>query len=260
MNDEIIFDTMFTGDEYLALPSDVQNECVKVACYSSGQAGMRVRCADGTNGKVVWRGAHLYPYRLTGNKNWYAHRSQHPARMSASGFVVRGALDERAERIEITDRAFIDILTWIDTDEGRAAGQYGWLKVNGNTQLQVGFHHALPGWANHTVGTYYTKKLTMVKPYMVEASLEVTDRMHQLLRMYYPRVVHPLGFAWVSEVRYNPRKKRVEAKVLNERWLSVVQPGLDDESVMMLVSRSRIVQWDATMLQRPQHVTGETFA
>src|SRR5699024_997791 len=164
-------------------------------------------------------------------------------------FVVRGALDERVERIEITDRAFIDILTWIDTDEGRAAGQYGWLKVNGNTQLQVGFHHALPGWANHTVGTYYTKKLTMVKPYMAEASLEVTDRMHQLLRTYYPRVVHPLGFAWVSEVRYNPRKKRVEAKVLNERWLPVAQPGLDDESVMMLVSRSRIVQWDATMLQ-----------
>lgn len=93
MNDEIIFDTMFTGDEYLALPSDVQNECVKVACYSSGQAGMRVRCVDGTNGKVVWRGAHLYPYLLTGNKNWYAHRSQHPARMSASGFVVRGPLD-----------------------------------------------------------------------------------------------------------------------------------------------------------------------
>ncbi|EPR1933069.1 hypothetical protein ACU385_005505, partial [Escherichia coli] len=172
MNEEIIFDTMFTEGEYLALPSDVQNECVKVACYSSGQAGMRVRCVDGTNGKVVWRGAHLYPYLLTGNKNWYAHRSQHPARMSASEFVVRGALDERVERIEITDRAFIDILTWIDTDEGRAAGQYGWLKVNGNTQLQVGFHHALPGWANHSVGTYYTKKLTMVKPYMADTSLE----------------------------------------------------------------------------------------
>lgn len=118
----------------------------------------------------------------------------------------------------------------------------------------------LPGWANHTVGTYYTKKLTMVKPYMADVNLEVLDRMHQLLRMYYPRVAHPLGFAWVSEVRYNPRKKRVEAKVLNERWLPVTQPGLDDESIMMRVSRSRIVQWDATMLQRPQHVTGETFA
>ena len=50
MNDEILFDTMFTGVEYLALPRDVQNECVKGPCYSSGQAGMRVRCVDGTNG------------------------------------------------------------------------------------------------------------------------------------------------------------------------------------------------------------------
>lgn len=260
MSDEIIFDTMFTEEEYQALPSDVQNECVKVACYNNGQDGMRVHCVDGTSGTVVWRGAHTYPYLLTGNKNWYAHRSQHPARLSASGFVVRGALDERVECIEIADRAFIDQLAQVAYDEGRATGRYGWLKVNGDTPLQVGFHHVLPGWINHTTGTYYTKKLTMVKPYMADASLEVLDRMHQLLRMFYPRVVHPLGFAWVSEVRYNPRKKRVEAKVLNERWLPVAQPGLDDESIMMRVSRSRIVQWDATMLQRPQHVTGETFA
>lgn len=260
MNDEIIFDTMFTGDEYLALPSDVQNECVKVVCYGNCQDGMYVHCADGTNGKVVWRGAHTYPYLLAYDGTWYAHRSQHPARMSMSEFVVRGALDERVERIEIHDRAFIDQLAWVVYDEGRATGQYGWLKINGDIQLQAGFHHVLPGWANHTVGTYYTKKLTMVKPYMADASLEATDRMHQLLRMYYPRVVHPLGFAWVSEVRYNPRKKRVEAKVLGERWLPVAQPGLDDESIMMRVSRSQIVQWDATMLRRPQHAAGETFA
>lgn len=260
MNNELIFDTMFTEEEYLALPTTVKAECVKVACYSNCQDGMYVHCVDGTNGKVVWRGAHTYPYLLAYNGTWYAHRSQHPASISMSGFVVRGVLDERVENIEIRDHAFIDQLAWVEYDEGRATGQYGWLKINGDTRLQAGFHHVLPGWANHTVGTYYTKKLTMVKPYMVDASLEATDQMHQLLRMYYPRVVHPLGFAWISEVRYNPRKKRVEAKVLNERWLPVVHPGLDDESIMMRVSRSRIVQWDAAMLRHPQHVTGETFA
>lgn len=258
MSDEIIFDTVFTEEEYLALPDSIKAECMKVLDYLIDHKGVMVYCGERVLGKVFWRGAHTYPSRLHANRVWYAHRSQHPARMSASGLVVRYALDEADHGI--VDASFIDQLVQVEHEKGRAAGQYGWLKTNGDNTLQAGSHHALPGWANQTVGTYYTRKLNQVKPYALDARLAILRRMKNLLRAHYPQVVHPLGFAWISEVRWNKRKARLEAKVLDTRWLPVAHPGQDVEAVMQQLQQQGFVQWDVTMLRHPQHGTGETFA
>ncbi|MFS8300467.1 hypothetical protein ACMG5L_24240 [Escherichia coli] len=260
MRDEIIFDTMFTEEEYHALPDNIKAECMAVDVRLNGHDGMTVFCEGGVNGKVFWRGAATYPYMLHPNSVWYAHRSQHRTSMSASGLVVRYALDERKVRMTIWDASFIDRLVWVEYDEGRAAGRYGWLKTNGDDTLQAGFHHAFPGWANQTVGLYYTRKLTQVKPYGFDVSSEALRRMKNLLRVHYPQVVHPLGFAWISEVRWNKRKEQVEAKVLDTRWLPVMHPGQDVKAVMQQLQQQGFVQWDVTMLRHPQHGTGETFA
>lgn len=260
MNNEIIFDTLYTQKEYQALPERVQAECVKVQWFTNLLDGPTMLLEnERTVGKVIWRGACGYLYDARGDGGLYAHKSQHLASMSASRLLVHHGYRNKGAADDVLDPLFADQVCRVNRRYAMLSGKLQTWPMNPDSKLRKG-DHALPSWRNHTVGTYYTRKLTMVKPYMVDASLEATDRMYQLLRMYYPRVVHPLGFAWVSEVCYNPRKKHVEAKVLNERWLPVVQPGLDDESIMMRVSRSRIVQWDVTMLRHPQHVTGETFA
>lgn len=260
MNNELIFDTLYTQKEYQALPERVQAECVKVQWFTNLLDGPTMLLEDErTVGKVIWRGACGYLYDTRGDGGLYAHKSQHPASMSANRLVVHHGYRNKGAVDDILDPLFADQVRCVDRQYAMLGGEQQFWPMNPDSKLREG-DHALPSWRNHTVGTYYTRKLTMVKPYMTDCKLEATDRMHQLLRMFYPRVVHPLGFAWVSGVRYNTRKKRVEAKVLNERWLPVAQPGLDDESIMMRVSRSQIVQWDVTMLRHPQHITGETFA
>lgn len=264
MNNEIIFDAVYFKDEYDALPETFKNECDRVElwlnCIPDGFLVVGLDDGD-LVGRVEWRGLRQCAYQSKDawRGEMYAHRSQHPERMSANRLVVHHGFHNRGTEDDITDPSFADRVNDVDREYGALAGeQLRWL-MNRGSELRFG-DHALPSWGRHTVGEYYTKRLVAVKPYMADGKLEATDRMYQLLRTFYPRVVHPLGFAWISEVRYNPRKKHVEAKVLGERWLPVAHQGLDDESTMMLVSRNRFVQWDVTMLRHPQHGTGETFA
>lgn len=263
MDDEIIYDALYLQDEYDALPEAFKNECDRVElllnCVPDGF--LVVGVDEDSVGRVEWRGVRQCAYRS--KDAWcggmYAHRSQHPERMSANRLVVHHGFHNDDPEDEIMDPSFADRVNQPDREYGMLSGDQLCWPMNRSSRLVFG-DHALPSWGRHTVGEYYTKRLVAVKPYIVDINVKTMDRMRRLLRTYYPRVVHPLGFAWVSEVRYNPRKKRVEAKVLNERWLSVTQPGLDDEAIMMLVSRSRIVQWDVTMLRHTQREVGETFA
>lgn len=251
MNDEIIFDTLYTQKEYQALPEHVQAECVKVQWFTNLLDGPTMLLEnERTVGKVIWRGACGYLYDARGDGGLYAHKSQHPASRIASRLVVHHGYRNKGAVDDVLDPLFADQVRCVDRQYAMLAGKQQVWPMNSDSKLREG-DHALPSWRNHTVGTYYTKKLTMVKPYMAEASLEVTDRMHQLLRTYYPRVVHPLGFAWVSEVRYNKRKQRLEAKVLNERWLPVMHPGVSVDIAQKMLEKSKLVCWDVTMLRRP---------
>lgn len=58
MNDEIIFDTLYTQKEYQALPEHVQAECVKVQWFTNLLDGPTMLLEnERTVGKVIWRGA-----------------------------------------------------------------------------------------------------------------------------------------------------------------------------------------------------------
>ncbi|EIP0347870.1 hypothetical protein LRN42_000232 [Shigella sonnei] len=260
MNNEIIFDTLYTPKEYQALPECVQAECVKVQWFTNLLDGPTMLLEDErTVGKVIWRGACGYLYDACGDGGLYAHKSQHHASMSANRLVVHHGYRNKGAVDDVLDPLFADQVRCVDRQYALLAGKQQTWPMNPDSKLREG-DHALPGWRNHTVGTYYTRKLTMVKPYMADSTLEATDRMRQLLRTFYPRVVHPRGFAWISEMRWNKRKEQVEAKVLGERWLPVAHPGQDVEAVMQQLQHQGFVQWDITMLRHPQHGTGETFA
>lgn len=231
MSDEIIFDAVFTEEEYHVLPNNIQAECVKVVSYENGYSPVRVEGEGGIDGVVIWRGAHVFPDLIAYDGYRYAHRSQHPTSMSASDFIMRSVAVEGLTEEEKPDMVMMAQLVWVEDEEG----------------------YALPGWANQTVGEYYTRKLIRVKPYQQEDHTdEVIKRTGWLLRRFFPRVIHPLGFAWISEVRWNKRKEQVEAKVLDARWLPVAHPGQDVEAVMQQLQQQGFVQWDITMVRHPQ--------
>lgn len=258
MNDELIFDVVFIERDYLTLPETVQAECVKVKRWWNGSEGSMIEGMDGEVGLFRQRGCCIaHPVDLS-VVQLRAHKSQHPQRMSASGLRVLASGEQLGDAwlyptADALPRSMVDATNQVvgTVYSGEVHNISGALKND---------VRALPGWINHTTGTYYTKRLERVALFVGEGSDKLYQQRLMMLKRYYPRVIHPFGYAWVSEVRYNKRKQRLEAKVLNERWLPVMHPSVSVDIAQKMLEKSKLVCWDATMLQRPQHVTGETFA
>lgn len=258
MNDEIIFDAVFIEHDYLTLPKAVQAECVTVKRWWNGSEGSMIEGADGTVGMFRQRGCCVANPVDLSVVQLRAHKSQHPHRVSASGLRVLASGEQLGDAwlyptADALPRSMVD-----------ASNQVVGTVYSGNIHATSGTLEndvrALPGWINHTTGTYYTKRLERVALFVSEGSDKLYQQRLTMLKRYYPRVIHPFGYAWVSEVRYNKRKQRLEAKVLNERWLPVTHPTVSVDTAQKILEKSKLVRWDVTMLQRPQHVTGETFA
>ncbi|EIM3668634.1 hypothetical protein LM638_002535 [Salmonella enterica] len=249
MNDELIFDVVFIEHDYLTLPETVKAECVKVKRWWNGSEGSMIEGMDGEVGRFRQRGCCItHPVDLS-VVQLRAHKSQHPQRMSASGLRVLASGEQLGDAwlyptADALPRSMVDAANQVvgTVYSGEVHN------VSGTLENHV---RALPGWINHTTGTYYTKRLERVALFVGEGSDKLYQQRLMMLKRYYPRVIHPFGYAWVSEARYNPRKQRLEAKVLNERWLPVMHPRVSVDIAQKMLEKSKLVCWDVTMLRRP---------
>lgn len=249
MNDELIFDVVFIERDYLTLPETVQAECVNVKRWWNGSEGSMIEGMDGEVGLFRQRGCCIaHPVDLS-VVQLRAHKSQHPQRMSASGLRVLASGEQLGDAwlyptADALPRSMVDATNQVvgTVYSGEVHNVSGALKND---------VRALPGWINHTTGTYYTKRLERVALFVGEGSDKLYQQRLMMLKRYYPRVIHPFGYAWVSEVQYNKRKQRLEAKVLNERWLPVMHPNVSVGIAQKMLEKSKLVCWDVTMLRRP---------
>lgn len=249
MSDKIIFDTVFIERDYLLLPEAVKAECVQVSYWWDGLEGSMIEGVDGTVGLFRQRGCCLaHPTDLS-VVSLRAHKSQHPSRVSASGLRVLASGERLGDAwlyptADGLPRSLLDA-------SGQVVGTVYSGEVHGTSWADTPDERVLPGWINHTVGTYYTRRLERVALFVSAGSDTLYQQRLAILKRYYPRVIHPFGYAWVSEVRYNKRKQRLEAKVLNERWLPVVVPSdLSVAHAQGILERSKLVRWDVTMLRQ----------
>ncbi|ECN8003261.1 hypothetical protein ZJ62_08380 [Salmonella enterica subsp. enterica serovar Kentucky] len=249
MNDELIFDVVFIERDYLTLPETVKAECVKVKRWWNGSEGSMIEGMDGTVGMFRQRGCCIaHPVDLS-VVQLRAHKSQHPQRVSASGLRVL-ASGERLGDAWLYPTADALPQSMVNATNQIVGTVYSG-EVHNTSRSNVPEVRVLPGWINHTVGTYYTKRLERVALFVGEGSDKLYQQRLVMLKRYYPRVIHPFGYAWVSEVQYNPRKQRLEAKVLNERWLPVMHPRVSVDIAQKMLEKSKLVCWDVTMLRHP---------
>lgn len=258
MNEETIFDAVFIEHDYLMLPETVKAECVKVKRWWNGSEGSMIEGVDGTVGMFRQRGSCIaHPVDLS-VVQLRAHKSQHPHWMSASGLRVL-ASGERLGDAWLYPTADVLPQSMVDAS-GQIVGTVYSGEVHNTSRSDAPEVRVLPGWINHTVGTYYTKRLERVALLVGEGSDKLYRQRLAMLKRYYPRVIHPFGYAWVSEARYNKRKQHLEARVLGSRWLPVTHPDINVDLAQKMLEQSKLVRWDVTMLRHPQHITGETFA
>lgn len=105
----------------------------------------------------------------------------------------------------------------------------------------------MPKWRDPAYGSEVTKRLQRVQP--ANASAYTRSDILALLKAHDDKLIHPMGYALVHNVRWNPSLQIVEVKLAEGGdWLPVIGHNTNSEACYRQIQSDEYVRWDISDL------------